>query len=207
MIANQVLNFTTSFYTCSENVLGSEDLPSLWYKLLTTSPDIVCEYLKKYYLWISWKIGMSVSRGSNFILTAVPLKTLQDKLKLYHWNFERMMDESCIIALKGLIGKEEVFFFFLGGGGMNKAFRFMTLFERKERESVFWMLKSYHMVPFAGIIWHLTYGECHYFLSLRKVLKLSTLSPILNRSISKAVTGQFAMSSIPAPLLSKQIMA
>ena len=160
---------------------------------------------KRCRLWISDKIGEFVSRGSNFILSVVLLKTLQDKLKLYHWNFERMMDESCIIALKRLISKEE--FFFWGREGMNKAFRFMTLYDRKERESVFWMLKSYHMVPFAGIIWHLTYGECHYFLSLRKVLKLSTLSPILNRSISKAVTGQFAMSSIPAPLLSKQIMA
>ena len=46
-----------------------------------------------------------------------------------------MMDESSIIALKRLISKdyakEEVFF------SVNKALRFMTLYEKKERESVF----------------------------------------------------------------------
>ena len=97
---------------------------------------------KRYHLWISQKIGGFVSRSFNFILTVVLLKTLQDKLKLYHWNFERMMDESSNIALKRLISKEEVFFL------LNKAFRFLTLYEKKERESVFWMLKILPYVPF-----------------------------------------------------------
>ena len=133
LIDNRDGFFSRSFVfpTCSENVWGSEDLPSLWYKLLTTSPDIVCEYLKRYHLWISWKIGRSVSRGSNFILTVVLLKTLQDKLKLYHWNFERMMDESSITASKRLISKEEVIFL------VNEAFRFMTVYERKRAKVFF----------------------------------------------------------------------
>ena len=42
------------------------------------------------------------------------------------------------------------------------------------------------MVPFAGIIWHLTYGECHYFRSSLKVLELSTFSPIVHRSIVRS---------------------
>ena len=47
-----------------------------------------------------------------------------------------MMDESSNIALKRLISKEEVFFL------LNKAFRFLTLYEKKERESVFFISKN-----------------------------------------------------------------
>ena len=107
---------------------------------------------KRYHLWISQKIGGFVSRSFNFILTVVLLKTLQDKLKLYHWNFERMMDESSNIALKRLISKEEVFFL------LNKAFRFLTLYEKKERESVFFISKNltiWSLSPASSDIWHM----------------------------------------------------
>ena len=42
------------------------------------------------------------------------------------------------------------------------------------------------MVPFAGIIWHLTYGECHNFRSSLKVLKLLSLPLNVHRSIVRS---------------------
>ena len=97
---------------------------------------------KRYHLWISQKIGGFVSRSFNFILTVVLLKTLQDKLKLYHWNFERMMDESSITASKRLISKEKVIFFGERGIQVHDCVR------KKESESVFWMLKILPYGPF-----------------------------------------------------------